>query len=99
MSRKRTEPVSRAEEEFRRELRIRQGYYDLMSQRALSASCGIPQATLSKRLSRPEDLTVAELRKLVGTLGPDPYVMLILLGYSQKDVTRMAEGLNKQKAG
>lgn len=92
MSRPRRTEAENGEERFRREIRIRQGYYDLMSQRALAESSGIPQGTLSKRLANPENLTVAELRKLVGTLEPDPVAVLTLLGYSQAALRRMKSG-------
>ena len=78
-----------AEEDFRREVRSRQGYYDLMSQQALAEKADIPRPTLRKRLLEPEGMTVAELRKLVRTLKPDPKILLLLIGYSAKDVRSM----------
>lgn len=89
MSRPRRTETESAEDNFRREIRIRQGYYDLMSQRELAASSGIPQSTLSKRIANPEDLTVAELRKLIGTLEPDPVAVLSLIGYSPAALRRL----------
>ena len=89
MSRQRRTPEENSEDRFRAEVRIRQGYYDLMSQRALAAETGIPQGTLSKRLAQPENFTVAELRKLVGTIVPDPVAVLKLLGYTDRDLKRL----------
>lgn len=80
-----------AEEDFRREVRIRQGYYDLMSQQALAEYAGLPRTTLAKRLSAPEGMTVEELRKLVTAIKPDPLIILGLLGYAQKDIKKMKE--------
>ena len=78
-----------AEEDFRREVRSRQGYYDLMSQQAQAEQADIPRPTLRKRLLEPEGMTVAEMRKLVQTLKPDPKVLLLLLGYTAKDIRSM----------
>ena len=94
MSRPRKEPEELADDKFRREIRIKQGYYDLMTQRDLAGSCGIPQPTLCKRLAKPENLTVAELRKLVGAITPDPLVILGLLGYTAKDIKAVAAADN-----
>lgn len=94
MSRPRKEPEELADDKFRREIRMKQGYYDLMTQRELAGSCGIPQPTLCKRLAKPENLTVAELRKLVGAIAPDPLVILSLVGYSAKDIKTFAMAEN-----
>ena len=79
-----------ADEDFRREVRSRQGYYDLMSQQALAEQVDIPRPTLRKRLLEPESMTVGELRKLVKTIKPDPTVLLLLIGYSKKDLRNSA---------
>ncbi len=89
MSRLKKAPEELAKDNFRREIRIRQGYYDLMTQRELATSSGIPQSTLCKRLAKPEDFTVEELQKLVAAVTPDPLVVLQLLGYSEKQIARM----------
>lgn len=78
--------VSDPEADFQREVRVKQGYYNLMTQRALAESSGIPQSTLSKRLANPEDLTVAELRKLVASIIPDPVAILALVGYDERSL-------------
>lgn len=83
-----------ADEDFRVEVRVRQGYYDLMSQQALAAAAGIPRPTLRKRLLEPETMTVEELRKLIGTLTPDPGAVLRLLGYSSKDIKKFRTASN-----
>jgi predicted transcriptional regulator len=88
MARLRLPPEESADEVFRKELRMRQGYYDLMTQTDLAKAAGIPQPTLSKRLANPENLSVAELRKLVDAVEPDPKAVLTLLGYSSKQIKR-----------
>lgn len=94
MSRLRKAPEEHSDDKFRREIRMKQGYYDLMTQTELAASCDIPQSTLSKRIAKPENFTVAELRKLIGTITPDPLVILSLLGYSTKDIKTFAAAEN-----
>ena len=54
-----------AEEAFRREIRSRQGYFDLMSQQALADATDIPRPTLRKRLLEPAGMSIDELRKLI----------------------------------
>lgn len=94
MSRPRKAPEEHADDKFRREIRVKQGYYDLMTQTELAASCDIPQPTLSKHLAKPEYFTVAELRKIIGAIAPDPLVVLSLLGYSTKDIRTFAVAEN-----
>lgn len=77
-----------ADEDFRKEVRIKQGAYDLMSQQALADATGIPRPTLRKRMLEPQTMTVEEFRKLIGTLCPDPGAVLRLLGYSSKDIRK-----------
>lgn len=89
MSRLRLPPEESADEKFRKELRIRQGYYNLMTQKALAESAGIPPSTFSKRLAHPEDITVADLRKIIDAVEPDPAAVLALVGYSSKQIKRM----------
>lgn len=79
-----------AEDDFRKEVRIRQGYYDLMSQNALAEAVGIPRPTLRKRLLEPGGMSVEELRKLVKTVKPAPEIILKLLGYTGKDIKALS---------
>lgn len=78
-----------AREDFQREIRRQQGYYDLMSQRALADASGIPRSTLWAKLNDPDKLEVAELRKLVKTICPDPLILLALVGYTKQDIKRV----------
>lgn len=94
MSRPRKAPEEHADDKFRREIRVKQGYYDLMTQTELAVRCDIPQSTLSKRIAKPENFTVAELRKIINTITPDPIIVLGLLGYSTKDIKTFAVAEN-----
>ena len=77
-----------AAEDFRREIRSKQGYFDLMSQQALADAAGIPRPTLRKRLLEPEGMLIEELRKLIATLHPDIATVLPLLGYSAQEIKK-----------
>ena len=84
-----------AMEDFQREIRSKQGYYNLMSFRALGAAADIPHVTLWAKLKEPDKLEVAELRKLVKTIRPDPFILLALLGYSRQDIKRAKNRLEE----
>ena len=51
-----------AAEDFRKEVRIKQGERDLMSVTALAEEADIPRTTLTKRLSDPMSMTFGEFR-------------------------------------
>ena len=75
-----------AVEDFRKEVRTRQGERDLMSKSALAEELDMPRSTLSKRLSDPMGMTFGEFKKLNKTIHPDPGVVLVLLGYTGKEI-------------
>lgn len=80
-----------ATDELLREIRTRQGSEDLMNIQALSGACGVPYATLRRRLQNPEDFTLGEFRKLLKTLPLHPLVLLHFVGYSNKDLKKFTE--------
>lgn len=80
-----------AAEDFRKEVRIRQGERDLMSKSALAEEADMPRTTLTKRLSDPMSMTFGEFRKLKSVIDLDPGAVLPLLGYSPKDIRKFRE--------
>lgn len=80
-----------ATQDLLREIRTGQGAADLMNVRALSGACGVPYATLLRRLQNPEDFTLGEIRKLVSALPLHPFVLLAFIGYSKKDIKKYTE--------
>ena len=48
-------------------------------------------------LREPETMSVEELRKLVGTLCPDPVAVPRLLGYSTKDIRRFLKAAEAER--
>lgn len=73
-----------AREDILREIRTKQGAYNLMHTKALAGASGIPYCTLRRRLENPDDFTVAELRKLNLVLNLDCEKLLIFMGCSKK---------------
>lgn len=86
VSRLRQKPEESAKEAFLREIRTKQGYYNLRTQRELAESAGVSQTTIGRRIREPDDFTVAELRGVVTAINPDPAIVLALLGYSRKEI-------------
>lgn len=85
-----------AAEDFRKEVRIRQGEQDLMSVTALAEKADMPRTTLTKRLSDPMGMTFREFRKLNKAARLDPAAVLPLLGYSAKDIRKFRTGAGAQ---
>ena len=75
--------------DFQTEIRKQQGVYDVMSVRALAEKAGMPHTTLSPKLHDPDRFTVAELRKLIRAISPDPVTVLVLLGYEKKEIKKI----------
>ena len=70
---------------------IGQGNAGLMQKKELAEASGIPYSTLRKRLDDPENLTVAELRKLVTAIPLAPEALLTFVGYNAKTIRTMKE--------
>lgn len=85
MARLRTDPEAAAREAFRKEIRIRRAELDI-KQHELADQVGIVPSAMSKLIADPDKLSVERLRKIIKTLGPDPIIVLKLMGYSQKDL-------------
>lgn len=80
-----------AAEDFRKEVRTKQGENDLMSKTALAEAADIPRTTMTKRLADPMSMTFGEFRKINQTIHPDPAAVLPLLGYSSKEIRKFRE--------
>lgn len=75
--------------DFIRAIRLGQVETNLMQKKKLADASGIPYSTLWKRLEHPEDLTITELRKLVGAIHLSPESVLAFVGYSTKDIKKL----------
>lgn len=76
-----------AAEDSRREMRSSMGYHNT-SQRELAQKANVSQTTISNRIRNPNFITVGELRSINKVLGLNLGIVLALLGYSNKQVTK-----------
>lgn len=86
-------------EAFLRDIREKQGYFDLMNVRALSDASGIPYQTLLRRLQNPNDFTILELRKLNAAIKLNPITILEMLGFSKKEINQITVELRHSHDG
>lgn len=87
-----------AHEDFLREIRKGQGITGLMHTRALSDASGIPYQTLLRRLQRPEEFTLGEIKKLLKSIPVSPLALLAFVGIRRKDLQKYQDGA-KTNAG
>ena len=73
-------------EDFLREVRSKQGYYNLRTQEELGNAMGLPKSTMRKRLINPESLTIQDLRSMIRVLNLSPVAVLKFLGWSDKAI-------------
>ena len=69
-----------------------QGIAGVLQKKELAEASGIPYSTLRKRLEKPEDLSIDELRKLIYAIPLDPESILRFLGFSTKRINEMKRG-------
>lgn len=91
MPRIRQNQESYLRKDFIAAVQIGQGNAGLMQKKELADASGIPYSTLRKRMNDPENLTVAELRKLVSAIPLAPEALLTFVGYNTKAIKAMKE--------
>lgn len=84
MPRIRQNQESYMRKDFIAAVHVGQGNAGLLQKKELADASGIPYSTLRKRLEDPENLTVAELRKLVAAIPLAPEAILAFVGYSER---------------
>ena len=77
--------------DFEKAFRTAQIQADRLRLTEVSADCGIPYATLWKRIHHPHTITVEDFRKILRVVPIKPEDALALLGYSPKECKK--EGL------
>lgn len=73
-----------AEIDFKKAIRRAQVDADLMQKKQLAAASGIPYSTLWKRLENPQDLSLAQLKKLLEVIPIPAEALLAFLGYRDR---------------
>ena len=83
-----------AAEDFRKEVRTKQGVYDLMSKSALAEAVGLPRTTMTKRLADPMTMTFDEFCRINETIHPDirlrtkfPYYLQMIISFNPISIT------------
>lgn len=61
---------------------------DLTQKKMLAEASGIPYSTLWKRLDRPEEMSLSELRKLLAVLPIPAEALLAFVGYKPKEIEK-----------
>ena len=87
MAKPRIDPIEKAGTDFLRELKVKRAQYDIL-QRDIGEEIGLSTSATSSLLSRPDDISVGRLRKIIARLRLDPIVVMVFLGYSPKDVRK-----------
>lgn len=80
-----------AMKDFRAELAAQTARYGASTQEKLGKAIGVCPGTAGNYMRDPQKIQLATLRALVKTFHLDPGVMLKVLGYSTKDIRRLAK--------
>lgn len=73
-----------AKKDFQKAIGRAQVDVDLTQKKMLAEASGIPYSTLWKRLESPEDMSLAELKKLLAVLPIPADALLAFVGYQIK---------------
>lgn len=87
----------KAEAAFIHEVRVQRAVLD-MSQRELGEEIGVSSSVMSDLLKSPGKICVGRLRGIIRALGLDPFVVLALLGYSEKEIQRLKKNIREGSA-
>lgn len=72
------------------EINAQCGRYGYKSQKSLGDALGVCQATAGNYLKNPDSIQIGKLRAIVKLLRLDPIVLLKAVGYSTKDIQKLA---------
>lgn len=77
-----------ANEDFTKTLRVGMLYCGYGSFKEVAKAVPMDPRTLYRKVNEPEKFTIAELRELRKVLNLEPDILLALLGFSSKEITR-----------
>ena len=77
-----------ANEDFTKALRVEMLYCGYGSFKEVAKAVPMDHRTLYRKVNEPEKFTIAELRELRKVLNLEPDIILALLGFSSKEITR-----------
>lgn len=90
MSRPRVNSEEVARAAFLREIKVKRAMYDIR-QRDIADELGLAPCTMSSLLSRPDDISIGRLRKIIAMLHLDPMIVMAFLGYSPKELKQLMD--------
>ena len=83
----------KVEKAFWKSVKVRCAEQDIDTWADLGQQTGIPESTFQNYRANIGKIQINTMRKMVGLLKPDIQIVLLLLGYSEKDIQRFAQAL------
>lgn len=80
----------KVEKAFWKSVKVRCAEQDIDTWADLGQQTGIPESTFQNYRANIGKVQINTMRKMVGLLKPDIQIVLLLLGYSEKDIQRFA---------
>lgn len=80
----------KVEKAFWKSVKVRCTEQDIDTWADLGQQTGIPESTFQNYRANIGKVQINTMRKMVGLLKPDIQIVLLLLGYSEKDIQRFA---------
>lgn len=81
----------KVEKAFWKSVKVRCAEQDIDTWADLGQQTGIPESTFQNYRANIGKVQINTMRKMVGLLKPDIQIVLLLLGYSEKDIQRFAQ--------
>lgn len=83
----------KVEKAFWKSVKVRCAEQDIDTWADLGQQTGIPESTFQNYRANIGKVQINTMRKMVGLLKPDIQIVLLLLGYSEKDIQRFAQAI------
>lgn len=83
----------KVEKAFWKSVKVRCAEQDIDTWADLGQQTGIPESTFQNYRANIGKIQINTMRKMVGLLKPDIQIVLLLLGYSEKDIQRFAQAI------
>lgn len=81
----------KVEKAFWKSVKVRCAEQDIDTWADLGQQTGIPESTFQNYRANIGKVQINTMRKMIGLLKPDIQIVLLLLGYSEKDIRKFAQ--------
>lgn len=81
----------KVEKAFWKSVKVRCAEQDIDTWADLGQQTGIPESTFQNYRANIGKVQINTMRKMVGLLKPDIQIVLLLLGYTEKDIRKFAQ--------